>query len=261
MVWILLVFVATGFLAAFLIWWLIFETEGVYLGKRIVIGLYDIYARRYDAIKGNADVEEHVYIAQPLMQRLRPRTDPLVLDVATGTGRIPLALCQHVRFEGCIIGLDMSRKMLEVAAEKIAAQRFTDYVTLLHGSAESLPFDDNVFDVVTCMEALEFMPQPAAQLTEIIRVLRPGGLLLTTLRIRERWMPGRIWDESAFTTMLAERGIRAIEIQPWQYDYMLVWGRKTGTSEFIGVRMPEEILKPEYLRNVVAFPDVEDAKS
>jgi ubiquinone/menaquinone biosynthesis C-methylase UbiE len=242
--------------AVFLVWWLIFESEGVYLGRRVVIWLYDIYARRYDAIKQNDDEDEHVYIAQPVMERLHPHTDPMVLDVAAGTGRIPLALCQHARFEGYIIGVDLSRKMLEVAAEKIAAQHFTDYVTLLHESAEALPFDGNVFDVVTCMEALEFMPQPEAQLTEIIRVLRPGGLLLTTLRVRERWMPGRVWSQEKFQTLLAERGIEHIEFQPWQYDYMLVWGEKSGDSVFTGVQMPEDIIRPEDLRKIVPFPEV-----
>jgi ubiquinone/menaquinone biosynthesis C-methylase UbiE len=256
----LIIIVTAAALAIFLVWWLIFETEGVYLGRRVVIWLYDVYARRYDAIKENDDLDEHLYIAQPMMQQLRHRTDPLVLDVATGTGRIPLALCQHARFEGYIIGIDLSRKMLQVAAEKIAAQHFTDYVTLLHGSAELLPFDDHVFDVVTCMESLEFMPQPERQLTEIIRVLRPGGLLLTTLRIHERWMPGRIPTAAQFEAMLSERGIEDIDIQTWQYDYMLVWGRKAGESESGGVRMPEEILRPEDARRIVPFPEIEEGR-
>jgi ubiquinone/menaquinone biosynthesis C-methylase UbiE len=255
---ILIVIAVAGI--AFLVWWLIFESEGVYLGRRVVIWLYDIYARRYDNIKQNDDEDEHVYIAQPLLERLHPNTDPLVLDVAAGTGRMPLALCQHARFEGYIIGVDLSRKMLEVAAEKIAREHFTDYVTLLHESAEVLPFDDDVFDVVTCMEALEFMPQPEQQLTEILRVLRPGGLLLTTLRVRERWMPGRIWSQEKFQALLAERGIIDIELQTWQYDYMLVWGKKAGDSAFTGVMMPEEVIQPGALAKIVPFPEVDEGE-
>ncbi|MCU0511990.1 MAG: methyltransferase domain-containing protein [Anaerolineae bacterium] len=239
---------------AFLIWWLVFETEGVYLGRRVVVWLYDVYARRYDGIKENADEDERVYLAKPLMQRLRPHVDPLVLDVAAGTGRMALALCRHARFEGYVYGLDPSRRMLAVAAEKIAAAEYADSVTLLQGSAEQLPFERDLFDVVTCMEALEFMPQPADQLTELIRVLRPGGLLLTTLRINTRWMPGRVWDETTFRALLAARGMIQIELEMWQYDYMLVWAVKSGTAPFTGVRLPEELLSPALLRQCLPYP-------
>ena len=77
--------------------------------------------------------------------------------------------------QGHIIGVERSRKMIARAAEKIANEHFDEYVTLLWADGTDLPFPDDSFDVVSCMEALEFMPQPEAGLDEIIRVLRPGG--------------------------------------------------------------------------------------
>jgi len=227
----------------FLIWWLFFETEGVYLGKHVVIWLYDVYATRYDDIVEHDEISEHLLLAQPVMQRIAPDNDPLVLDVATGTGRIPMALCQHSRFEGHVIGLDLSRNMLAQAAQKIAAQHFEDYTTLLWISAENLPFDNNAFDVVTCMEALEFMPSAQAVIHELGRVLRPGGLLLTTQRINMPWMPDRTWDRQQMTWYLQQAGIENIEFESWQYDYKKVWGQKSGTSAFTGIRNLEEILR------------------
>ena len=91
--------------------------------------------------------------------------------------------------------MDASRRMLAKAREKIVAGHFESFVSLLHHDASELPFEDGSFDVVTCLEALEFMPRPAEALAEMIRVLRPGGLLLTTIRIDTRWMPGRTWSE------------------------------------------------------------------
>jgi ubiquinone/menaquinone biosynthesis C-methylase UbiE len=219
---------------AFLIWWLIFESEGIYLGKRMVIWLYDIYANRYDVIKGFDDVDEHLLLAQPIMARLSPHTNPLVLDVATGTGRLPLALCQHARFEGHIIGLDASHKMLAIAQQKIADEHFDDFVTFQMGDGTQLPFDDASFDMVTCLEALEFMPYPEQALAECSRVLRPGGTLLTTQRINTRWLPGKVWAEEKFQELLEEQQIQAIEFQTWMTDYKLVWGKKAGESAFIG---------------------------
>lgn len=230
-------------IAAALIWWLIFETEGVYLGRRVVIALYDLYAGRYDNIKQNGDVDEHLHVAQPIMTLLHPQTDPLVLDVATGTGRLPLALCQHARFDGHVIGVDLSRRMLRRAARTLSAGHFEDYVSLIWGTGERLPFDDGAFDLVTCMEALEFMPDPVAALGECVRVLRPGGVLFITNRNNNLLMPGRLWSQADLQALLQQNGIEAVAMRQWQVDYMLAWGRKTGTSDGVGVRPLSDVLR------------------
>jgi len=217
-----------------LVWWLIFETEGVYLGRGAVIWLYDLYAKRYDAIKENDEEMEIALIARPLMSQIAPQTDPLVLDVALGTGRMPIALTQLPYFEGHVVGLDLSLKMLEIASEKVKAAGIEERVTLIHESAEKLPFPENSFDVVTCMEALEFIPHPEGTLAELVRVLRPSGLLLITNRQNAPLMPGKIWSEDELATLLEKFGIEFTEIEAWQLDYKKVWGQKAGESESIG---------------------------
>ena len=153
-------------------WWLLIETEGVYLGRRVVVWLYDLYAGRYDGIKQFSKQYDHQYLAQPIMEQIAPLQTPLILDVATGTGRLPLALLRHRQFHGRVIGADLSRKMLARAAAKIDDPR----VTLIWTPAEHLPFPDDTFDVVTCLEAVEFMIHREAVLRELVRVLRPDGL-------------------------------------------------------------------------------------
>jgi ubiquinone/menaquinone biosynthesis C-methylase UbiE len=142
-------------IAALVIWWLVFESEGVYLGRGIVVRLYDLYAGRYDKIKEFDPQYDHVLLAKPLMGAIVPHTALMVLDVATGTGRLPDALLNHTQFTGSIIGLDLSRRMLRQAAAKFVDDG--ERVTLVWSPAETLPFDDNAFDVVTCLEALEFV--------------------------------------------------------------------------------------------------------
>lgn len=225
-----------------ILWWLFIASEGVYLGPGVVRWLYDLYATRYDDIKQNDPEQDHAYIAHPLMLRL-PHPDPMVLDVATGTGRLPLTLCSHSEFEGYVIGLDASEGMLKVAEKSILEAGCEEMVTLLNRSAETLPFADESFDVVTCLEALEFMPRPAEQLAEICRVLRPGGVLLTTQRVRTRLYPGRIWDQDIFRNHLELNGIEQIMFVEWQYDYTLVWGRKRGQSEWIGPQLLEDMIQ------------------
>lgn len=230
-----LVALAIVIVSGVLIWWLVFETEGVYLGKRAVIWLYDVYATRYDRIVQHDDFEEHMTLAQPLLNRCRPHTNPRLLDVATGTGRIPLALCQHARFDGHIIALDRSRGMLAQAERKISDEHFETFVTFIWGDGQHLPFPDDSFDVVTCMEALEFMPQPEQALGELARVLRPGGLLLTTQRINQPFMPDRIWSQAQMQTHMEAVGLAQVTFEAWQYDYTQVWARKIGSSRFIGI--------------------------
>jgi ubiquinone/menaquinone biosynthesis C-methylase UbiE len=214
-------------LFALLVWWLLFRTEGVYLGKRVVIWLYDLYATRYDAIVQLDDVDEHVYLAQPIMAKIHPQQHPLILDVASGTGRLPLALCQHARFEGQIISAELSKGMQRQAIQKIEQQHFTEYVQFVRSDAHRLPFAEQTFDVVTCLEALEFFSEPVVALGEMHRVLKPGGLFLTTQRINEPLMPGRLWDQETMHQKLTAIGFEQISFDDWQIDYMQVWCRRS----------------------------------
>jgi SAM-dependent methyltransferase len=223
---------------ATLIWWLSIHTEGVYLGRRVVVWLYDVYASRYDNIKSNDDEDEHDYIAAPLLKAIAPNTAPLVLDVAGGTGRIPMALWQHNLFEGHVVCVDRSLKMLEQGVAKL--DESDDLVTFMYMDAMRLHFADASFDVVTCMEALEFFPDMARGINEWARVLRDGGLLLTTMRQNAPFTPN-IWDANTFEGHLREAGFDNIRFQMWQQDYQLVWATKRGTSDPIHARPPEEV--------------------
>ena len=228
----------------FLVWWLIVETEGVYLGRRVVVALYDLYAARYDRVKQFDEQADLALISLPIMERIQPQADPLVLDVATGTGRVPLIMARYAQFAGHVIGLDASRRMLRVARKKVSAERFEAFISLTRGDAHDLPFPDNSFDVVTCLEALEFLSDQRAALAEMIRVLRPGGLLLVSIRIDTRWMPDRTWSEARIRRELAAMKLRDARVEIWQEDYSQVWAWKKGESEPIGAARAEQVLKP-----------------
>lgn len=232
--------VAVGLVAA-LGWYLLVKTEGIYLGRRAVIWLYDVYARRYDAIKQYDPVTEDYFLARPLLDRLTHVRAPLVLDVATGTGRLPLALLEQPSFQGRVVALDLSRRMLAVAAPKLAP--YGDRCALLHHEAERLPFPDATFDLVTCLEALEFMMDPRAVLRDLVRVLRPGGLLVLTNRqgLDARLMPGRTFSHDALRSILYDLGLDRVEIELWQVDYRIVWATKRGMSRPIGPLMLGEV--------------------
>lgn len=219
-------------LLAALVYWQVILAEGVYLGRRVVIALYDLGAASYDRVKGFDPDDETDYLGRPLADRLSEWPDALVLDVATGTGRLPLALLAQPHFTGAVIALDASRRMLDQAAQKLAGG--LDRVTLLHHDAAPLPFPDAHFHAVTCLEALEFLPDPHAALREMVRVLRPGGVLFLSNRVGldRLFFPGRSAGRHAFEQRLAALGLIDIRTEVWQTYYDLVWAVKRPNTDF-----------------------------
>jgi SAM-dependent methyltransferase len=121
--------------------------------------------------------------------------------------------------------------MLHVAAEKIAAlPEGRNQVTFVHRDAQRLPFADATFDAVTCLEAMEFVPDAKRVVAEIIRVAKPGALILITNR--KGWQtllyPFRTQTTKAFTAYLRRLGLEDVSASLWQLDYDLVWAYKAG---------------------------------
>lgn len=213
-------------LLAVWVYWHIVITEGAYLGQGVVTWLYDLTAARYNGIKEFEAEDEQRYLADPLLQMLGGGFRGQVLDVATGTGRLPLALGRHPQFKGQVIGLDHSRRML------FEAHTALPQTPLLIADAMALPFASNSVPAVTCLEALEFLPQPQQAMAEMARVLQPGGLLLATRRIgwEARLMPGKTWSKIELTRLLQALAMTDIHIHPWQVIYDQVWARKAKTE-------------------------------
>lgn len=212
-------------IAAFLYWQLVLA-EGAYLGKRIVAFLYDITAKRYNHIKQYSAKSDAEYLGLPITLSLHGTPSPLVLDVATGTSRLPRTLFQQKSFRGRVVALDNARQMLHEATNYIAAYR--DRTTWVWYHSVPLPFEDNSFEAVTCLEALEFMPSTRDALRECVRVLKPGGLLLVSNRIASgRWqLPGKTFSKKNFEALIESLGQQDITTQIWQVDYDLVWSIK-----------------------------------
>ena len=95
--------------------------------------------------------------------------------MATGTAGVAVALARATSAR--ILGLDLSAEMLERGRARVAAEGLGDRVELRLGRAEQLPFADRSFDAVSFAYLLRYVADPTATLTELGRVLRPGGVL------------------------------------------------------------------------------------
>lgn len=116
-----------------------------------------------------------------LADRVRGR----VLEVAVGTGSNVLLFPPDVT----VTGIDVSPGMLAEARRRLADAGRT--ATLLEADAQRLPFDDASFDTVVCALALCSIPDPAAAIREMRRVLVPGGTLLLLDHVASSWPPLR----------------------------------------------------------------------
>ncbi|HSL63696.1 MAG TPA: class I SAM-dependent methyltransferase [Gaiellaceae bacterium] len=122
-----------------------------------------------------------------LVSRVAAGSGDRVLDVATGTAAVAIELA---RTRGCrVVGLDQSPEMLQVGRRRVAEAGLTGRITLVEGRAERLPYPDGTFDALTCTYLLRYVDDPAATLTELARVVRPGG----TVAILEFGVPRGVW--------------------------------------------------------------------
>lgn len=95
-----------------------------------------------------------------------------VLDVGCGMGLLTREMALAVGAKGQVVGIDNSEPMITLAQHRCAA---FPQITLRAQSVESLPDPDNSYDVVTCTQLLLYLPDVAATLAEMQRVLKPGG--------------------------------------------------------------------------------------
>ncbi len=232
MIWVFIILVVL--IIGLVLYWLLVITEGVFLGRRIVILLYDLTAGNYDGIKQFDEGFERQTISKTLLGELAKRQGAWVLDVATGTGRVPFLLLEDPDFMGDVIGLDAAGKMLLQAQTKMnkQTQANENRVTWIKQSAMNLPFADRAFDVITCLESLEFFPSDLVALDEMVRLLRPGGFLVTSRR-RGRdahLFFGRYRSVKNFEQVLDDLDLVQIRTYLWQVDYDMVTARKRSTN-------------------------------
>jgi arsenite methyltransferase len=118
-------------------------------------------------------VESFAGVANPFsLGRLEP--GERVLDLGCGAGTDSLVAARMVGPEGHVVGIDMTREMLD-KARRAAGEMSTHNVEFVEGEAEQLPFPNESFDVVISNGVIDLIPDKDAVFSELHRVLAPGG--------------------------------------------------------------------------------------
>jgi demethylmenaquinone methyltransferase/2-methoxy-6-polyprenyl-1,4-benzoquinol methylase len=111
-----------------------------------------------------------------------------VLDVATGTAAVAIELARRAPARS-VVGIDQSPEMLAAGRARVERAGLSARIDLREGRAEELPFDDASFDALTFTYLLRYVDDPAAELRELARVVRPGGVIA----MQEFGLPRGVW--------------------------------------------------------------------
>lgn len=156
------------------------ELPGQYRSKEeYVYKIFSSIAHRYDLLNTALSFNRDKYWRRFAVAKSELKPGGSALDVCCGTGMLALELAKVAGMEGRVVGLDFCENMLEVAARNIARVPHGRIVELVHGNAMDLPFPDNTFDCATIGFALRNVPDMIKVLSEMLRVVKPGGTVVS----------------------------------------------------------------------------------
>lgn len=135
--------------------------------------LFEDLPPRYDRLAEVLSLGQNSRWRHELVRHIAHYQPARVLDVATGTAGVAIALARATDAE--IVGVDLSEPMLERGRRRIDEAGLDRRIRLQRARAEQLPFPNESFDAVTFTYLLRYVADPAATLVELARVLRPRG--------------------------------------------------------------------------------------
>jgi demethylmenaquinone methyltransferase / 2-methoxy-6-polyprenyl-1,4-benzoquinol methylase len=142
-------------------------------GNRIAEQLFAPLPERYDLLAEVLSLGQNGRWRGAMVDQIVPTAPTRVLDVATGTAGVAMQLA--ARTAGSVVGADLTLGMLQGGRRRLSAAGLTDRIPLAAGRAEQLPFPDASFDALTFTYLLRYVDDPLATLTELARVVKPGG--------------------------------------------------------------------------------------
>ncbi len=143
--------------------------------KEKVVGMFNSIAPTYDFLNHFLSLNIDKVWRRKLVKLVAPYKPERILDVASGTGDLAIAL-NKLKPSG-IVGVDISEGMLEVGRKKIARKGLSNVITLLYGDSENLPFPTNSFNAVTVSFGVRNFAHLDIGLSDMCRVLKPGGVV------------------------------------------------------------------------------------
>ncbi len=145
--------------------------------KAVVESMFDSIAWRYDFLNHFLSFSiDRLWRKRAVRIISETHRNPVILDVATGTGDLAIAALKLNPSK--ITGIDISKNMLEIGREKIQKKGLSSKIDLIQADSENIPFDENVFDVAMVAFGVRNFANPLKGLSEMRRVLKTGGMIM-----------------------------------------------------------------------------------
>lgn len=141
--------------------------------KSQVEDMFDNIAPKYDLLNHLLSMKIDVLWRNTLVKWMNKDQPKAVLDVATGTGDLAIAVQKGT--DAQVTGLDLSQQMLNVGIEKVKKLNLDSKISMMKGDAENLPFEDNKFDAVSVAFGVRNFENLTKGLSELRRVVKQGS--------------------------------------------------------------------------------------
>ena len=161
--------------------------EGDGTKKEQVARMFNNISKRYDLLNHLLSLGIDIIWRKKAVKKLKKENPKLILDVATGTGDFAIESLSLSPEK--IIGIDISEGMLEHGRIKLRKKGYDKKIELMVGDSEQLPFADNKFDAITVGFGVRNFENLEAGLKEMLRVLKPGGMVVVLEFSRPRKFP------------------------------------------------------------------------
>lgn len=145
--------------------------------KEQVAEMFNSISRRYDFLNHFLSLGIDIRWRKKAAKLLREDQPKQILDVATGTGDFAITAYNILKPEK-VVGVDISKGMLEVGREKMKKKGLQDVIEMHLGDSEGLPFDENKFDAIIVAFGVRNFENLQKGLADMCRVLKPGGKLV-----------------------------------------------------------------------------------
>lgn len=203
--------------------------------KQQIERMFDNIAPKYDLLNRVLSLGIDVWWRKHALKKyLRPENPKQILDVATGTADVALMAAKILRPEH-IIGIDIAKEMLEVGRAKVRQAGLLDVIELEQGDSERLRFSDGTFDAVTVAFGVRNFENLERGLTEMARVLRPGGRVVILEFSRPHIFPVKQLYNSYFKYVLPAIGrLTSRDVRAYTYLFESVQAFPEG-GDFIDI--------------------------
>ena len=139
------------------------------------VRLFRRLPRRYDALAEVLSLGQNGRWREELVQHIVDGDPNRVLDVATGTAGVAIAIARRSR--AAVVGVDVSEDMIAIGRRRVEAAGLQQRIELEVGRAEDLAYAEGEFDAISFTYVLRYVGDPPATIAELARTLRPGGAM------------------------------------------------------------------------------------